>query len=209
MSLLYHQNINPVTRLALWEIEEPETFFLHRVPLQREITHPHKRLQHLAGRYLLPYLFPDFPHAEIEIAGTRKPYLPNDQYHFSISHCSDYAAAIASSGDRVGIDVEIITPRVQNIKRKFLHPEEMRFVNAMAEQSQLQVLTILWSAKEAIYKWYGLGKVDFSEMIRTFPFQLASEGRLQAAFMKDELQENLVVSYKMLKNLCLVWVVST
>ena len=28
---------------------------------KREISHPHKRLQHLAGRYLLPQLFENFP----------------------------------------------------------------------------------------------------------------------------------------------------
>lgn len=209
MGLFYHQDINSSTRLALWHIQEPENFYLQRVPLQREITHPHKRLQHLAGRYLLPYLYKDFPHAEIEIAGTRKPFLPNDQYHFSISHCGDYAAAIASSNKRVGVDVELITPRIQNIKRKFLHPEELRFVNAMPQTKQLHFLTVLWSAKEAIYKWYGLGQVDFSEMIRTFPFELAEEGWIQAAFIKDDLQESLIVNYKMLENMCLVWVVST
>ncbi|TDH27513.1 4'-phosphopantetheinyl transferase superfamily protein [Segetibacter sp. 3557_3] len=209
MGLYYQQDISNATRLALWEIQEPEHFFMQRVPLQREITHPHKRLQHLAGRYLLPFLFADFPHAEIEIAGTRKPFLPNDQYHFSISHCGNYAAAIASSNERVGVDVELITPRVQNIKRKFLHPEELRFVNAMPAESQLEYLTILWSAKEAIYKWYGLGQVDFSEMIRTFPFQLSGEGWIQSAFLKDELQVSLIVNYKRLDNMCLVWVVST
>lgn len=71
MALFYQQNINESTCLAIWKIEEPEDFFLQRVTLQREITHPNKRLQHLAGRYLLPFLFPDFPDADIEIANTR------------------------------------------------------------------------------------------------------------------------------------------
>ena len=76
MPLFYQQDINETTKLGVWKIEEPEDFFLRVVPLQRSITHPHKRLQHLAGRYLLPFLFPDFPHEEIEIADTRKPFLP-------------------------------------------------------------------------------------------------------------------------------------
>ena len=46
-----------------------------------------KRLQHLAGRYLLYALFDDFPLEEIVIADTRKPFLENEKYHFSISHC--------------------------------------------------------------------------------------------------------------------------
>ena len=65
MALFYQHNINETTKLAIWKIEEEAYFFLEQVPLQREITHPHKRLQHLAGRYLLRFLFPDFPFDEI------------------------------------------------------------------------------------------------------------------------------------------------
>jgi len=93
LALFYQHNINDTTKLAIWKIEEDAYFFLEHVPLQREITHPHKRLQHLAGRYLLRLLFPDFPFEEILIADTKKPYLPHEQYHFSISHCGNYAAA--------------------------------------------------------------------------------------------------------------------
>ena len=52
MPIFFQHQINDDTKLAVWEIKEDEDFFLQHVPLQREITHPHKRLQHLAGRYL-------------------------------------------------------------------------------------------------------------------------------------------------------------
>jgi phosphopantetheinyl transferase len=204
--LFYQQHINESTKLGIWKIEETEEFFLRKVPLQREITHPHKRLQHLAGRYLLPFLFRDFPHAEIEIADTRKPFLPNEQYHFSLSHCSNYAAAVVSKTNRVGVDVEVITPRVEKIKHKFLHPDELRFVNSRPTNQQINLLTLLWSAKEAMFKWYGLGEVDFSEMMRTFPFELNDEGKIDAAFMKDDLQQRLRLHYRMIEGLTLVWV---
>ncbi|MEJ7677310.1 MAG: 4'-phosphopantetheinyl transferase superfamily protein [Segetibacter sp.] len=208
MPLFYQQNINESTRLAIWKIEEAENFFLSKVPLQREITHPNKRLQHLAGRYLLPFLFDDFPYEEIEIADTRKPFLPNEQYHFSISHCNRYAAAIVSSDCRVGVDVEFTTPRLEKIKHKFLHQAELRFVNSQLPRQQLKLLSVLWSAKEAMYKWYGEGSVDFSEMMRTFPFQLVQEGNINAAFMKENFQQKLILHYKLMEELTLVWVES-
>ncbi len=207
MPLFYQQDINQHTKLAIWKIEESEDFFLAFVPLQSSVKHPHKRLQHLAGRYLLAHLFPGFPYSEITIADTRKPFLPSEQYHFSISHCSDYAAAIVSTKDRVGVDVEMISPRVQNIKHKFLHPEEMRFVNAQPPALQLQILTLLWSAKEAMFKWYSFGDVDFSEMLRTFPFQLATEGTIHAGIIKENLQEQLLVRYKVFDQLCLAYTI--
>ena len=129
MPLFYQHNINEDTKLGIWHIEEPETFFLEKVPLKKDVSHPFKRLQHLAGRYLLSYLFPDFPLAEIRIADTRQPFLESEKYHFSISHCGQFAAAIVSSRNRVGVDIERITPRIQAVAQKFLHEEEVHFFN--------------------------------------------------------------------------------
>ena len=73
MPLFYQHNINDSTRLAVWKITETEDFFLQKVSAGKEIIHPHKRLQHLAGRYLLQILHPDFPFDLIEIAESKKP----------------------------------------------------------------------------------------------------------------------------------------
>src|SRR5688572_31801660 len=129
MPLFFQQVIDDTTQLALWKIEEEETFFSQHVPLQRSITHPHKRLQHLSGRYLLKYLFPDFPISLIQIADTRKPYLKDEAYHFSISHCGDYAGVIVSKHKRVGIDIELINEKIERIQHKFVAAEEWKMVS--------------------------------------------------------------------------------
>jgi len=206
--LFYQQDINGDTRLAVWKIAENEDFFAAVVPLQREITHPHKRLQHLAGRYLLRFLFPDFPNEEIEIADTRKPFLPDERYHFSISHCGNYAAAIVSGSYRVGIDIEIITPRVEKIKHKFLHPDELAFVHQRPGAEQIELLTLLWSAKEAMFKWWGRGEVDFSEVLRIEPFRQHDQGLISARFRKPELDQPLQLHYRMPEGMSLAWTFS-
>lgn len=208
MPLFYQQDINETTRLGVWKIEEPEAFFLRSVPLKRDITHPHKRLQHLAGRYLLPFLYPGFPHADIEIADTRKPFLPDEQYHFSISHCGDFAAAIVSSTQRVGIDIEMITPRIDRIKHKFLHPSELSFVLSQDHEQQIPLLTLLWSAKEAMFKWWGGGDIDFSEVLRTNAFSFSREGIIPAIFIKNEMNVPLEIYYQMRDELSLAWLIS-
>lgn len=208
MPLFYQQDINLNTRLGVWKIEETEDFFLRAVPIHREITHPHKRLQHLAGRFLLPFLFPDFPHAEILIADTRKPFLPDEQYHFSISHCGNYAAAIVSRTERVGIDIEMITPRIERIKHKFLHTDELDFVHSHDQPQQIPLLTLLWSAKEAMFKWWGNGDVDFSEVLRTGPFALHDAGMIPATFNKNNVHVPLDIYYRMQDELSLAWVAS-
>ena len=208
MPLFYQQDINETTRLGIWKIEETEDFFLKAVPLQRNITHPHKRLQLLAGRYLLPFLFPDFPNKEIEIADTRKPFLPDEQYHFSISHCSHYAAAIVSSTNRVGVDIELITPRVERIKHKFLHPDELQFVHTHDIADRVSLLTLLWSAKESMFKWWGRGEVDFSEVLRIGNFPFAATGIIPAIFQKDTIHIPLEIHYQMRDTISLAWVIS-
>jgi 4'-phosphopantetheinyl transferase EntD len=204
--LFYQQDINAHTRMGIWHMTEPEDFFLSAVPVKSGITHPHKRLQHLAGRYLLPYLFPDFPYDEILIADTRKPYLPDERYHFSISHCGDYAAAIVSDTERVGIDIEMITERVVKIKHKFLHPEELAFVHANPVDQQVRLLTLLWSVKEAMFKWWGRGEVDFSDVLRFDPFVFDHSGVIPAVFHKETIEASLSVNYKMYDALSLTWI---
>ncbi len=158
MPLFYQHNINPGTKLGIWRIEEKEDFFLQKVPLKKDVSHPSKRLQHLAGRYLLPYLFEDFPLEEVQIADTRKPYLKNEFFHFSISHCGVFAAAIVSRDHRVGVDIESIKPRIRGLSHKFMEKDEELIIG---ENPSDEWLTLLWSAKESLFKWYGLGEVDF------------------------------------------------
>ena len=253
MPLFYQQNINATTRLAIWKIEESEIFFSDTIPLQREITHPHKRLQHLAGRYLLRFLFPSFPYSDIQIAATKKPFLTNEQFHFSISHCADYAVAIVSSTHRVGIDIEVPSEKVVRIAHKFLSEKEIanfkfpisnqpinqltnplnkpinqltnnpinqstnklintipQYPNQPINQSTNKLinpipqLTLLWSAKEAIFKWWGNGEVDFSEMIQLENFELETRGSFNASFQQTALQ----MHYEMFDKLCLAWVIT-
>ena len=137
MPIFFQQDIDESTKLGIWKIEEDEDFFLQHVPLQKEITHPHKRLQHLAGRFLLQHLFPDFPVSLIKIADTKKPFLEDEAYHFSISHCDDYAAAIVSTTERVGVDVEVPTTRIERIKNKFLNKKELTLLTR--ENSKFEI----------------------------------------------------------------------
>jgi phosphopantetheinyl transferase len=211
MPLFYQQDINETTRLAVWKIEEEEDFFLAKVPLQMNITHPNKRLQHLAGRYLLQYLFPDFPYDELLIADTRKPFLPNEQYHFSISHCGEHAAAIVSRSHRVGIDIEVPNERIAKIRHKFLHEEERKQFNveeATEAISNIDMLATLWCAKEAMYKWWGNGSVDFSEMLRIENVSSKEDGLIDALFIHNRMKVPLQLHYQDMVAVYMVWVES-
>ncbi|RZK11062.1 MAG: 4'-phosphopantetheinyl transferase superfamily protein [Flavobacterium sp.] len=204
MPLVYQQNINEHTRLGVWHINEVEEFFLNKVSLQKEITHPHKRLQHLAGRCLLRELYEDFPLGLIQIADTRKPYLPGEAFHFSISHCGNYAAAIVSRQNRVGVDIEIPQPKIERIKAKFLSENEQAIflsLNAVPEVA----LTMAWSIKEAMFKWFATGKVDFKEHMRILNCRLDDNQFVSSCqFRKDE-PVPITVKGLLFNGNCLTW----
>jgi phosphopantetheinyl transferase len=222
MPLYFQRAINADTSLAVWHILEDECFFrCHAVP-QRAVSHPHKRLQHLAGRYLLRHLAPQFPMDLIRIADTRKPFLEDEAYHFSISHCSDYAAAIVSSNNRVGVDIEVVTVKAVRIRHKFASNTEWQLVqDAWSSHSQKEaaemagdnsmealVATLIWSCKEAVFKWYGAGEVDFKEHIQIRQCASKAPGKMvmQVVFRKEE-PEVLEVHSELLEGLWLSYVV--
>ena len=212
MPLVYQKNINSTTKLGVWHIAEPEEFFLAKVPLQREITHPNKRLQHLAGRYLLKELYPDFPYDLIRIADTRKPFLANDAYHFSISHCGKYATVMVSTDYRVGVDVEMITHKVDKIKHKFLSEEEQLMLrnvpNAPYNIFSEKILTAAWSIKESLFKWQGSSEIDFIKHLPIVKMQINDNSGIAHCKILKEGEIDLKVQLLFFDGNCFSWVLS-
>ena len=207
MPLIHHQQLNAFTKIGVWHITEAEIFFLQYVPLQRSITHPNKRLQHLAGRFLLRELFPHFPLSLIQIADTRKPFLEDEAFHFSISHCGDYAAAIVSTKDRVGVDIEIPHQKIEKIQHKFLSDEEKELL-INTHQNRIEILTMAWSMKEAMFKWYGLGEVDFIKHMQILTLHKNEKGYSVSCIFKKQSPIELKLENILVEGNNLAWVIT-
>lgn len=164
MPLVYQQNINDDTKLGVWHITEAPAFFSEEIEMIHAIKNQDKAIQFLAGRCLLRQLFSNFPIKEIKIAQSKKPYLPKGQFQFSISHSGRFAAAIISKKNKAGIDIELPQPRINAIKHKFVNDEESLILSALSLEDDHQY-TLAWAIKEAVFKWYGDGKVNYKEHI--------------------------------------------
>ena len=204
MPLVYQQNINATTKIAVWHITEPEDFFLASVPVQREIKHWHKRLQHLAGRILLKEMYHNFPVKMIQVADTKKPFLENEPFHFSISHCGDYAAAMVSKTMRVGVDVELLNEKIEQIQHKFTSGEELEKIQN--SKFKIQNLTLCWGVKESVFKWWGSGEVDFKKDIVIKSITGLPEQGVVHCIFKNEF--TLDVHYLFFNNNFLTWVLT-
>ena len=78
----------------------------------------------------------------------KKPIL-NEGTYISISHKNDELVICLNESYQIGVDIEKIDSRIQKITSKFCGPSEvLEFEN----NKSIELLTMFWSAKEAIYK---------------------------------------------------------
>lgn len=160
MPLIFQKHTDNSANLGVWRIAEPESYFLEVTGLSPRISHPHKKLQHLAGRRLLRELAPALPLSEIRPSASGKPAAGEGHPHFSISHCGPFAAAIVSGDHTVGIDIELPKEKILAIRSKFLTPEEEAIL-LDAVSDPVLAFTYGWCIKEALFKWNGEGRIDF------------------------------------------------
>lgn len=158
---LYQHFIYEDAEVAIWKIEEEEAFFRQATGLTSFIHADKRRIEYYAGRFLLQRLIPNLDFEKIKIDNIGKPYLEDERFHFSISHSFPYIAVIIHETAVVGIDIQVYRPKILRILEKFLHTKELHLLPQSTEN-----MSMLWCAKEAMYKWRGTGGQDFSEELR-------------------------------------------
>jgi len=159
MPLLKEWNPDLYSLAAIWHIAEEEDFFAQQVTVSGEhILHPKRRIEYLAGRFLLRFLNADFPLHAIAPDAQDKPQLPGKEFHFSISHSYPYVACVLSTRAAVGIDVQCWHKGILALQSKFLSAAEQQIC-----QGDPKKICLAWSAKEAAYKYQGLRGVEFIE----------------------------------------------
>lgn len=157
---------------AIWKIEEPESFFVERTGLPApDIKAEKRRLERLAGRFLLKHLKEDFPLLNIRPDEHDKPRIDDNQYYFSISHSWPYVAAVISPYVECGIDIQCWHPRMEALQHKFLSAPEQALIN-----NDTKLITLGWSVKEAAYKWQGRRGVEFADHMHIRKMEETADG---------------------------------
>ena len=182
------------SQITLWSIEEEEPFFAERIPYRPDSSHAVKRLQQLSSRYLLELMHPSFPFHQVELSKAGKPILAESEFHFSLSHCDGFSAAILGKNAPVGIDVERINPRILRIEKKFFNTNEYQLLSRYNEESRVVYSTLFWSIKETVFKWWGDGAVDFAKQIQIKKIELLDQGKAVIEFGTDS-EKMLYVDY--------------
>ena len=172
--------------LAVWQITESHDELQALLPSEiltdaelASIHHPQKQIEFFCSRLTIKFLanFLGIKYLGIKKDEFGKPYLVGSTWQMSLTHTSNYVAAIMHPTKALGIDMEKPSEKLFRIAPKFLLASEI-----MAANDDLEKLCIYWSAKEALYKLYGKRKVIFHENLYIFPFQKDDStiiGRLQ------------------------------
>jgi 4'-phosphopantetheinyl transferase len=175
MAVVFSKNISEQCIVTLWEIAEDADFFLKYLHLKAEdlevcsnATHPIKQLEWLASRTCVKYTVEQLEHIYqgIEKDEFNNPYLSKIQGFVSLSHTSNYAVAVVSLEEEVGIDIEKISDKLSRVSHKFLSESE-----CLHAEDDLLKMCIYWCAKESLYKWYGKKNLSFKDNIFVEPFE--------------------------------------
>jgi phosphopantetheinyl transferase len=179
-------------KIGLWEIEESleELLQLTETTLIPNCNNEKRKKEFLVIRLLLNNISPN---SSITYNKFGAPELNNFQ-NISISH-SKGLVAILLGNKKVGLDIEQISDKPLKLSSKFIAKD-------VYENLSKEKATLIWCAKEAIYKWYQKGNIDFIKDIKLHNFEIAEKGILTAEFKT----ERLFLNYQKINNHYLVYV---
>ena len=154
--------INHNTKIKLWKLNLGELDYFELDEYDSNLIKAKKnelvREQFLAVRKTLQLEDPSY---KIRYDKSGKPFI-NSDLNISISHSKFMAAIVFSKNNKAGIDIEHKENKIINIQNKFLNDSE-KLENEY--QSNVDYLTMIWTAKESIYKALGIKGVSFSDNI--------------------------------------------
>ncbi|HUU77578.1 MAG TPA: SDR family NAD(P)-dependent oxidoreductase [candidate division Zixibacteria bacterium] len=93
------------------------------------------------------------------IGKVKKPYF------VSITHSNGYAVSLISEESNIGIDLEIIEKRSDALIDELLNPKEQILISKQEKDIQEELITRIWTAKEAVSKVLGTGlNIDLHDL---------------------------------------------
>jgi 4'-phosphopantetheinyl transferase len=112
----------------------------------------------------------------------------------SLSHSGTWAAAVLSRGGRVGVDIEIIRDKAQRLASKFLAADEWAAAREAAADNAAHY-TLLWSAKETLYKLAAQRGIIFKTQLLLGAFAPKQSGEIPATLVLDGVETRHCICY--------------
>ncbi len=124
-------------------------------------------------------------------------YIEDQRFQISVSHTDDWTA-IGVSSKPIGIDIQTPSKKLERIAQKFIDYKTLHNLRKN-KKDYIHFLHLYWGIKEALFKAYSLGKVDFIRHLHIKPFQL-EDGMTTAKLIKEDIELSYSVSFHFNEN---------
>jgi 4'-phosphopantetheinyl transferase EntD len=95
----------------------------------------------------------------------------------------------------VGIDIEMNRPKIIRIYDKFVNTE----VDSLSDEDLVKQLTVIWGAKESMYKIYPWGGLSFHNHIAIDPF-LFKDGKSSGRVICGDWKKQYDIFFRFLED---------
>lgn len=179
--------------ISVWKHAECDSFDYERILTKEEKQKieqmpTKKRWERIMIRQLLSQILPN---TIIQYEENGNPYLLHSDKKISISHSYPYAV-LAISDEPIGVDLEKISDKILRVKEKFLHEEEKKWIG---EEFSPEILTAIWSMKEALYKVHPSKLWSLKKYYWVHPFQLNSKPLGFGQVFNEERNDTFVLEW--------------
>ncbi|MEA2070463.1 MAG: beta-ketoacyl synthase N-terminal-like domain-containing protein [Asgard group archaeon] len=175
--------------------------YLHKDELDYYLskTVPKRQLEWVAGvisvKKALKSFYPEIKESEMKIEKMElgKPFVTiNNQkqpIEISITHSNDYAIGLADSDYVIGIDLEIIEQKAPALLEELLSKTEQATLKEINGAITDELLTKLWTAKEAASKVLGVG---LNSDLHNFSVRHVKDNEVSLEIALDKLPANSI-----------------
>jgi len=174
MPLFKKIQFNAVTTIYVWKITEPLEQLFEEVSLnpkcQSRIEEMKSEL-HQRGFLSVRKLLNEAGYTDFDLYYDEfgKPHLQDGKY-ISITHSYQFSSIIISE-ETVGIDIELQREKIIRIADKFCDTE-FQYLDRKKTTEYIKKLTVIWGAKEAIFKIRNEKGISFKDHIAVNEFDL-------------------------------------
>lgn len=177
MALYKTLTVNKTTKVLIWKIEESIAELKENTQLSKKSETRLNSMRselHQKGFLSIRHLLKNVGYTDFDLVydAFGKPHLKDGKY-ISITHSFTFTAIIISDDLHVGIDIEKQRDKILKIAHKFTPIEEYKTI--ANHDALISKLTIVWGAKESLYKIYGKKKLRFLHHIYIEDFKFADE----------------------------------
>ena len=195
MALYKTITVNEHTKVFIWKIEEPYEWLAKDVKLTEHCQNRVDRMKseiHRRGFMSIRHLLAQAGYTDFDLYydNEGKPHLRDENY-ISITHSFEFSAIIVSKKP-IGIDIEKQREKILKIAQKFTPLDE--YHTLANEEALIRKLTIVWGAKEGIYKLVGIPGLLFLHHIYVEDFSFEDE-ELTARLNYQGEQTNFKLKY--------------